>query len=151
MATHGRRLSMQNLLHSFSTRVTKKKKIDSTCWNFMQQEHISLFLYTCINSSYMTANMREVLVRAMCHFSFQICPSLWEFWTSGDTGRNLTVMGCRAVCRATAARSNLDGPVSQTHYEQQTASWIWMARVVSERKRVVLRALKTCNPHNNQE
>ena len=149
MSDQGLRLSKRNLHLFFSTSIMGGG-LDSTRWNLMQEEYPSLFLYARIHSSYITENMREVLVRAMCHFIFQIWLSLWEFWTARNTGRNLAVLGCCTVRRATAARSNLDGPVSQTHYEQEAASWVWMARVVSKRERVIRWAVKTWNPQNSE-
>ena len=148
MADQGLRLSTQNLLIFFSTRNTKKKVLDALEFH-ARRVPISPFIraYKFIVRD---EDMREVLVRVMCHFIFQIWLSLWEFWTAGNTGCSLTVLGCCAVCRATAARSNLDRPLFQTHYEQEAASWVWMARVVSKREKVIRWAVKTWNPQNNE-
>jgi hypothetical protein len=136
---------MRNLLHFFIITIKERERERFNALEYHSRLIPISILYTRINSSYMTENMREVFIQAMCHFILQIRLSLWEFWTAGNTGRNLTVLGNFAVCRATAARSNLDGPVFQTHYEQEAASWIWMARVVSKRERVICWAVKIWN------
>jgi len=148
-AGQGFRLSMRNLLIFFSTRNTKKKNGLEALEFHPRRPPISTFIHT-YKFIVRDENMREVLVRAMWHFIFQIWLSLREFWTAGNTGRSLTVLGCCAVCRATAARSNLDGPLFQTHNEEEAASWVWMARVVSKRERVIRWAVKTWNPQNNE-
>jgi hypothetical protein len=55
----------------------------------------------------------------------------------------LAILGGRAICRTTAARSHLHGPVFQTHDEQEAVPWEWVARMISEREYVVCRAHET--------
>lgn len=62
-ANYGPRVSARIFLHFSSTRVTQK--LHFSCRNFMQYEYLSLLLYTCINLSYVTENMRKVLVQAI--------------------------------------------------------------------------------------